>query len=367
MLLRLLLPAAALAGLIFAVANVVRGSKPVPAAPPAAEPARAPFGAYLAGAGIVEAAGENIAIGTFVPGVATKVLVRIGDVVRAGDALFQIDDRELRAELAASEATQRAMEARLERLERAPRAEDLPPAEAKVAEAASALEDLEKQLAMWNGVADRRAVSEEELVRKKYAVETASARLDGARAELARLRAGSWRHDLEVARADVAESKARSEQIQVAIERLTVRAPLPGTVLQVNIRPGEYAAAGALATPLLLLGDLSRLHVRVDVDENDAWRVRADSEAVAFVRGNRALMTPLRFEFIEPYVVPKRSLTGESTERVDTRVLQVLFSFPRDAIPVYVGQQMDVFIESAPASGAASRAPAGEDASGEKR
>jgi hypothetical protein len=98
----------------------------------------------------------------------------------------------------------------------------------------------------------------------------------------------------------------------------------------------------------MLLGNVDRLHVRVDVDENDAWRIRTDAPAVAFVRGNRELHTPLQFERIEPYIVPKRSLTGESTERVDTRVLQVLYSFERGALPVYVGQQMDVFIEALP-------------------
>ena len=103
-----------------------------------------------------------------------------------------------------------------------------------------------------------------------------------------------------------------------------------------------------LATPLLLLGNVEPLHVRVDVDENDAWRVRPEAPAVAFVRGNRALETPIHFARFEPYVVPKRSLTGDTTERVDTRVLQVLYQFHPGDLPVYVGQQMDVFIEAPP-------------------
>src|SRR6185436_8548510 len=106
------------------------------------------------------------------------------------------------------------------------------------------------------------------------------------------------------------------------------------------------AQAGPLGTPLIVLGDTRRMHVRVDVDENDAWRIRPDAAAEASLRGNSSLKTPLTFVRIEPYVIPKRSLTGESTERVDTRVLQVLYKFPRAALPVYVGQQMDVFIEA---------------------
>jgi HlyD family secretion protein len=48
----------------------------------------------------------------------------------------------------------------------------------------------------------------------------------------------------------------------------------------------------------------------------------------------------------EPYVVPKMSLTGDSTERVDTRVLQVIYSFERGNLPIYIGQQMDIYIDA---------------------
>jgi HlyD family secretion protein len=101
-----------------------------------------------------------------------------------------------------------------------------------------------------------------------------------------------------------------------------------------------------LDTPLIRLGDLDRLHIRVDIDENDAWRFKPETRAVASLRGNRDLKTDLTFVRVEPYVTPKTSLTGSSTERVDTRVLQVIYSFDRTALPAYVGQQMDVFIET---------------------
>ncbi len=98
----------------------------------------------------------------------------------------------------------------------------------------------------------------------------------------------------------------------------------------------------------MLLGNTDVLNVRVDIDENDAWRVQTSRSAVAYVRGNRDLRTPLQFLRIEPYVVPKKSLTGDSSERVDTRVLQVLYQFDPKSLPVFVGQQMDVFIEAPP-------------------
>jgi len=138
---------------------------------------------------------------------------------------------------------------------------------------------------------------------------------------------------------------------QYAGRRLTVCASVGGQVLQLKVHLGEFAPVAPQASgqpPLILLGSVTPLHVRVDVDENDASRVRPAASATAYLRGNRQVNTPLKFVRFEPYVVPKKSLTGDTTERVDTRVLQVIYSFDRNNLPIFVGQQMDVFIEAAP-------------------
>jgi ABC-type multidrug transport system ATPase subunit len=70
-----------------------------------------------------------------------------------------------------------------------------------------------------------------------------------------------------------------------------------------------------------------------------------ERELTAFRKGTRENPIPLTFVRVEPYILPKKSLTGESTERVDTRVLQVIYTFDMPKTPVYVGQQMDVFID----------------------
>ena len=151
---------------------------------------------------------------------------------------------------------------------------------------------------------------------------------------------------LESALALVQQAQASLADTETTLNRLVIRAPVEGEVLQVNVRPGEFAQAGFLNTPLLVLGNLDQLHVRVDIDENDAWRFDKNSRAVAFLRGNRSFKVDLSLAYVEPYVVPKKSLTGDSNERVDTRVLQVLYRFDRNQLPLYVGQQMDVFIEA---------------------
>ncbi|NDC39192.1 MAG: hypothetical protein EBZ48_14290 [Proteobacteria bacterium] len=96
----------------------------------------------------------------------------------------------------------------------------------------------------------------------------------------------------------------------------------------------------------MVIGDLSAMHVRVDIDENDAWRISAGAPATASLRGNPEVSVPLEFVRFEPFVIPKRSLTGESSERVDTRVLQVIYRMKERNPTFFVGQLMDVFIEA---------------------
>lgn len=346
-----LLPALAVAGFSFALFTVVRGSLPPKVAAPVADPSRPPFAAYVAGTGIVEASSENIAIGATVPGVVVEISAKPGDRVKTGDPLFRIDDRDLRAELLVHQANLLSAKARLERLEKLPRAEDLPPAQARVRQAEASLEDLRSQVTRWESVADKRAVNADDLSQKRAALAAATARLEESQATLSLLQAGAFGPDLEIARAEADAAKAQVAALGIEIDRRIVRSPIEGEVLQVKIRKGEYAQTGALATPLMIVGATSPLHVRVDIDENDAWRVRAGAKAEAFVRGNREIRTALEFVRLEPYVVPKRSLTGDSTERVDTRVLQVLFRFERGELPILVGQQMDVFLDAPPIQG----------------
>jgi len=357
---RYVLPVLSGAGLLFAILFTVRASQPSPVASPVADPARAPFEHVVAGSGLVEAASENVALGAPLSGLVKAVHVTVGDLVSQGQVLFELDDRALRAELGTRSAALAAARAELQRLQSLPRPEDVPPLQARLAEAEAGLADARAALAVSTSLQDPRALSQDERDRRRFAVTSAEARVAQAAADLALLRAGAWAPDLAVAQAAVDSAQAQVHATEVELDRLAVRAPQDGRVLQVKVRAGEYAPAGALAAPLMLFGSNEPLHVRVDIDENDAWRVHAGAPATASARGNANHSTPLEFVRFEPYVVPKRSLTGESTERVDTRVLQVVYRIVRADLPLYVGQQMDVFIEAEPlaAVGAAGAAEA---------
>src|SRR6187401_2756762 len=125
MITRYVIPLLALLGLLFAVAVVAQGARPEPQAAPVAEPAEPAFASYVAGAGLIEARSENIRLGTPVSGLVKSVAAHVGDRVRAGDVLFELDDRELQAELGVRRAQADAARAHVALLAGMPRPEDV--------------------------------------------------------------------------------------------------------------------------------------------------------------------------------------------------------------------------------------------------
>jgi HlyD family secretion protein len=303
--------AAALAGFV-AIALVLRtinGQEAREIAPPPIAPAAKPFESTVAATGILEALSENVSLGVPVAGLVTEVMVKVNDPVKAGAPLFKLDDRDLNAVLLKQRAATEVAKAQID------------VSKANVVK----MEDMFKRV---RDMPDTRAISADEVNQRQNDLNVAKAQLAASNAQLLS------------AQADV-------RQTEMMIDRLTVRAPREGTILQVNIRAGEFAAT-APKLPAMVLGDLDKLQVRADVDEQNATRIRPGQAAKAFLKGDTKNAIPLKFERIEPYVIPKISLTGASTERVDTRVLQVIYSMekPKNSAPIYVGQQVDIFIDA---------------------
>jgi multidrug efflux pump subunit AcrA (membrane-fusion protein) len=191
----------------------------------------------------------------------------------------------------------------------------------------------------------RNALSERELSAARFSLEAAQAELVKVQADLAKAKAGGWQPDLVVAQAQFGLQEQEVAALKLLIERLTVRTPRAGVVLRRDIEPGEFVTNEA-ARPALILGDLSKLHIRAQVDEEDIALVGAASEAVATTRGAARTKVPLRFLRIEPYARPKTDLFGVNTERVDTRVIDVVFEAGETAGAIYPGMSVDVFIEA---------------------
>lgn len=342
-----MLPLLAVAGLTITIYTVVQAAIPKPSSKPLMEPpVRSAPTRLITGAGLIEARRENIPIGTNVPGVVIEVFVRKGDRVKKDDPLFRVDDRDFKAQLRVAEAQLASSHAQLHKLQMVPRPEDVPPAEAAVEEAKARLNDTEAAMARTERLYNRQMAPAGDFDKDRYAYYAAKAALAKSSAELVRLKRGTWKEDLDVAQAAVDLAKAQVESIKINMERLTVRAPIDGDILQLNVRLGQYAAT-AWKEPLIVLGDVNRLHVRVDIDENDVPLFDRNADAVAYLKGRSKGKFPLKLVYVEPYVIPKQSLTGVNSERVDTRVLQVVYQLPDNRpVDVYVGQQMDVYIKA---------------------
>ena len=291
------LPLLAILGLCLAIAAIIYGSRPASEKTQGIPQFQPPFTSYVAGVGIVEAPSGNIAVGTPVSGIVTEIYVKVGDPVKAGDPLFKIDDSDLQAQLIT--------------------------ARARVKEADAALQQPKHRLEYAENLHTRNpdVISQQDL---------SDRRDEAAQAEAA-----------------LALAQAQLEQLQMEIKRHTVHALVSAEILQLKMRPGEFVeGSNSLTSPLLLLGSDDLMNVRIDIDEHDAWRVQPGAEAVSFIRGNPAIKIPLRYEYTEPYVIPKTTLTGQSTERTDTRILQILYSFERASLPVYAGELLDVYIKT---------------------
>lgn len=299
------LPSLAIIGALLGLFIVFKTQKKAPTPRIWFPPPTSPYEYAIGGSGIIEASSQNRVVGTPFNEIVAKVHVVEGDCVKAGDVLFELDLRNFEAQLAAAEATLEL---------------------AKVM-----FEDKKEQYSFYERVKDKRAVSEQLNEQARYAFLEA-------------------KENVKVAEANLALAKTN-------IERSIIRAPVDGVILQVNIHVGEVALVSLTSFnqsesmslsngALILMGTLDPMQVRIDIDEDDCWRYKKGSRATGFVRGNSRINFPLEFFRIEPYVIPKSSFTGQTTERVDTRVLQVLYNFEKGNLPVYAGQVLDIFIEA---------------------
>ncbi|MEW6586877.1 MAG: HlyD family efflux transporter periplasmic adaptor subunit [Nitrospirota bacterium] len=338
----------AIVGILFGIYRVAVMSRAQPTPPPLYTPAASPFRASVAASGIIEALEENVQVQPQVAGLANKIVVSRGQRVGSGDPLFHLDDRAQKAVVDRLSSEVNAAEARLAFLRNLPRPEDVVPLERAVERAEAELTDWQGRLAKLERSRniDPGSISNDQLDQTRQQVKTQEANLGEAKARLAALKAGAWEYDIRQQEATLSAARASLAEAKQILLWHIVRAPRDGTILQINIEPGEWVNPGQ-STPPMLMGITDRLQVRSDVDEVNAVEVRAGAKAVAYLRGYTDKYIPLEFERIDPYAVPKMQLTGDNRERVDVRVLQVIYSFKIPDFPVYPGQQVDVFIESA--------------------
>jgi HlyD family secretion protein len=138
-------------------------------------------------------------------------------------------------------------------------------------------------------------------------------------------------------------TRAEAAAAAAAIERLTIRAPISGTVLQINAKPGELAAP-ANAQPLLIIGDVSALRVRAELDERDVGEVKIGQSAVIRADAFRGREFAGKVSFIAPIVEPGRISARGQRNVTDVDVVEVLVDLAQPN-PLAVGMKVDVYFQ----------------------
>lgn len=347
------------AGVVAGLAGAYLFGQVPQAQPPLFKPAQNPFAAGIYTNGIVESAqsnGQNINIYPEVSGTIRRVMVQEGQAVQAGTPLIALDDAIQAATVAQQQAQRDAAATLLAQLKAQPRKETLAVAQAQLEQASANLRTAQDQFDKQRRSYDiePRSVSMDALDTARNAFAAASAAREVAARQYELLRAGAWSYDIQN-QARQADAAARAfEAGRALLERYTVRAPIDGVVLAVNIAPGAYVSpqgvystyTGGTDPPVIMGAGQSELAVRCFIDEILISRLPPPDRMLAqmSVRGT-SYKVALQFVRVQPYVSPKVQLSNQRQERVDLRVLPLIFRFvPQSGMRIYPGQLVDVYI-----------------------
>jgi RND family efflux transporter MFP subunit len=280
-------------GLGIGIVNIYTNDKPVEVSTNPIQELQLPFNSFIAATGIVEAESKNINVGSLISGLVTKVYVRSGDRVKKGELLFELDSSQIKNQLPSLQA-------------------EIKLATSKLQSALHQLKIIQEFKKVSSGM-----VTTEKIIAKEDAVKNAQMSLR------------------------VAKSNLKKITNELAFYR--VYSPIDGVVLNSKLNIGTYFKTNS---QMLSIGS-DNLNLRVSINEYDAYRFKPNSKTIAYLRGHNKIKTEVKYLYTRPFVTPKTHMSGVSTERTDTRVLEVVYSIPKElSFPLYVGQQLDVFIKS---------------------
>lgn len=356
-----LLVVLAVAGILAGLASAYFGGAKGQAPPPVFPPAQDPYSKGVYANGIIESYqsnGENINIFPEVSGPITRVLVTEGATVSKGTPILLIDDSVQKATVEQQKAQAEAALALFQELKAQPRKEVLEVSKAQMEAAAASLKTSEDQLSKLKKSfeLDTQSVSKDQMDNASNAAKVAKTNLETAKRQYELTRAGAWIFDIQNQQRQYEALTKTYESGKALLAKYIVLAPVDGVVLALNASTGSYISPqGAYGTytqgfgPVVVMGASEDIYqVRCFIDEILIPRLPSPSQMNArmFLRGTE-ISIPLEFVRTQPYVTPKIELSNERTERVDVRVLPVVFRFtpPKD-LHVYPGQLVDVYLES---------------------
>ena len=292
--------------------------------------------------GLVEPRSGEIKVAAPVIGVVSEVMVQSGDKVIADEPLIHLDDEGARARVATAQA-QVEMRKRARNDQGAGKAADRRKAEDGVAEAEAAVVQTRESFDAAVK-AKRGGGSDADLATARSGWSGAQERLLQKRMQLHKLDDDP---DTPLPTANEGQLNVARGELRTAyaeLDKLTIRAPIASTVLQVNAKVGELAAPSA-PQALVLLGDLTGLRVRAEVDERDVGKIKLGGKAVVRADSFRGREFSGKVVSIAPLVQPARINSPGSRNLSDFSVTDVLIELS-DPGPLLAGMKVDVYFQT---------------------
>lgn len=316
----------------------IRSANTEPTPPQDVQLESPPFRTYITGLGIVEPASGNIMISSPFNRIVEKINVTVNDQVKKGEILFQLYNADLRANLKIKQEKYEESVSNLRRLEALPREEDLTIAR----EALNKAQAVFNQSATEYCLANRYAKSKSERCISFYKYQQAEADFRAAQAQFEKVKSGTWKPELKMAKSAAEQARADVKAMEVEIEQTIIKSPLDGTVLQIKIHEGEILDHSKAP---IVLGNISALNLRVGIDQFNEPSFNPGCSAVAFKQGDTKTEFPLEFIRVEPVMVAKKYVSNALHEVVDTQVFEILYRIEtNDDSHLFIGEKMDAYI-----------------------
>jgi HlyD family secretion protein len=311
-----------------------------------AEPAPAePFAPGVEALGQVDVVGGVLELSPTRAGRVLEVPAREGDTVSAGAALVRLDDRPVRYELAQVEAARKAAQAKLEaaREAAAQHPGTLAQQQALLTAARERLSAARRELARQQRLRRQDLVKEDEVALAQDRVKELEALAQAEERRLEALRKQDPKRGVRQAQAELDESQARLDQAKYALEQCTLRAPEPGTVLEVTVGPGESAGPASRRAAVVFAPERARV-VRVEVEQEFVERLAVGQPAVAKDQANPERTWKGRLVRIAPWYRQGRSLLQQPPRYRDVATVECMVELEAGGPPLRLGQRMVVTI-----------------------
>jgi HlyD family secretion protein len=297
----------------------------------------------IAAAGRVEPVSEEFKIGSELDGRLRIVPVEEGQTIRRGDLLAQLDNGDYLARVASARASVKEAEAALERLKNGSRVEQRSEAQARLREAEAVLKNAAAERDRRKGLLDRGAISRTEFDSVDREYQVASARVDAAKESLRLIETETRPEDLARAEATLEYNRSRLEEAEAMLGKTLVRSPINGVILRRKLKTGESVTKG---DTIVTLADISKLRVRMDVDEADVARLELGQTGWVVAPAYPDKKFTGKVVQIGKILGRKNVRSDEPTERVDQKILETLLELdPGQSLPV--GLRVDAFLAEA--------------------